>query len=77
MEFLSKSIKDSFFYCILTVFRPQCLRSEHKVSFFIFGLETHRKVFCILYSSLIISVETFDINERKTTFEIEAIFDNF
>ena len=53
------------FFCILTFFRPPCLKSEHKVSFFLFGLEGHKKVFCILSSSLIISVGTFDINERK------------
>ena len=54
-------------------FRPPCLKLEHKVSFFIFCLEGHRKVFCILSSSLIISVGTFDINERKTKFEIAKI----
>ena len=49
------------------------LKAEHKVSFFTFGLEDHRKVFCILSSSLIISVGTFDINERKTIFEIAKV----
>ena len=58
-----------FFFCILTFFRPPYLKSEHKVSFFIFRLEGHRKVFCILSSSLIISVGTFDINEWKIIFE--------
>ena len=66
-----------FFFCILTFFRPPCLKSEFyikvKVLFFIFGLEGHRKVFCILSSSLIISVGTFDINEIKTIFEIAKV----
>ena len=61
------------FFCILTFFRPPCLKSEHKVSFFIFGLEGHRNLFCILSISLIISVWTFDISERKTIFEIAMI----
>ena len=64
---------DFFFFCMLTFFRPPCLKSELKVSFFIFGLEGHRKVFCILFSSLIISAGAFDINERKTIFEISHV----
>ena len=68
-----RALKSYYFFCILTFFRPPCLKSEHKVSFFIFGLEGHRKVFCILSSSLIISVGTFDINERKTIFEIAKV----
>ena len=55
----------TFFFCILMFFRPPCLKSEHKVSFFIVGLEAHRKVFCIFSCSLIIFVGTFDVNERK------------
>ena len=58
---------------MLTFFRPPCLKSEHKVSFFIFGLEGHKKVFCILSSSFIISVGTFGINERKVFFEIAMV----
>ena len=63
----------TFFFCILTFFILPLVKSEHKVSFFIFGLEGHRKVFCILSSSLIISVGTFDISERKTIFEIVKV----
>ena len=81
VPFMERIIKQSshprelktYFFCILTFFRPTCLKSEHKVSFFIFGLEGHRKVFCILSSSLIISVGTFDISERKTIFEIAKV----
>ena len=62
-----------FFFCKLTFFRPPCLKSEHKISFFIFGLEGHRKVFCILSGSLIIFVGNFDINERNTIFEIAKV----
>ena len=72
-----RALRTCFFFCILTFFRPPCLKSEFyikvKVLFFIFGLEGHRKVFCILSSSLIISVGTFDINERKTIFEIAKV----
>ena len=67
-SFHPRALKTIFPY-ILTFLRPPCLKSEHKVTFFIFGLEGHRKVFCTLCSSLIISVGTFDINERKTIFE--------
>ena len=63
----------TIFFCILTFYRPPCLKSEDKVSFFIFGLKGHRKVFCILPSSLIISVGTFDINEKKKFFEIVKV----
>ena len=55
-----------FFFYILTFFRPTCLKSEHKV-------KGHKKVFWILSNSLSISVGTFDINERKTIFEITKI----
>ena len=61
------------FFCILTFLRPQCLRSGHKVTFFIFGLEDRRKVFYILSSSFMISEGTLDINERKTIFEIAKV----
>ena len=44
----------TFFFCLLTFFRPPYLKPEHKVLFFIFGLEGHKKVICILSSSLII-----------------------
>ena len=54
-------------------FRPPCLKSEAKVLFFAYGLEGHREVFCILSSSLIISVGTFDFNERKTIFEVVKV----
>ena len=54
-------------------FRPPCLKSEAKVLFFAYGLEGHREVFCILSSSLIISVGTFDFNERKTIFEVAKV----
>ena len=46
-----RALKTYYFFCLLTFFRPPCLKSEHKVSFFIFGSEGHRKVFCILSSS--------------------------
>ena len=71
--FSSKSTEDLFFFSILTFFRPPCLKSEYKVSFFSFGLEGHRKVFCNLSSSLKISVWTFDINETKKIFEIAKV----
>ena len=58
---------------MLTFFRPPCLKSEHNVSFFIFGLENHRKVFCILSSSFIIAAGTFDISERKAIPEIAKV----
>ena len=61
------------FFCTLTFFSPPCLKSEHRVSFFIFGLGGHKKVFWILSSSLIITVGTFDINERNTIFEIVKV----
>ena len=66
-------IKSSHPKAMKTFFRPPCSKSEHKVSFFIFGVEGHIKVFCILSSSLIISVRTFDISERKTVFEIAKV----
>ena len=72
--FSPKSIEDLlFFFCMLTFFRPPCLKSKLMISFFMFVLEGHRKDFCILFSSLIISAGTFDINERKTIFEISQV----
>ena len=68
-----RALKSIVFFCILTFFRIPCLKSEHKVSLFIFGLEGHRNLFCILSISFIISVWTFDISERKTIFEIAMI----
>ena len=63
----------TFFFCLLTFFRPPYLKPEHKVLFFIFGLEGHKKVICILSSSLINSLGTFDINKRNTIFEIAQV----
>ena len=68
-----RALKTYFFSSILTFFRPPCLKSEHKVSFFIFGLEGHRKVFCNLSSSLKLSVWIFDINETKRIFGIAKV----
>ena len=72
-SFHPRALKTYFFFSILTFFRPPCLKSEYKVSFFNFGLEGHGKVFCNLSSSLKISVWTFDINETKTIFEIAKV----
>ena len=68
-----RALKSIVFYCILTFFRILCLKSEHKVSFFIFGLEGHKNLLCILSISLRNSVWTFDISERKTIFEMAMI----
>ena len=74
-SFHPRALKTYFFFSILTFFRPPCLKSKYKVSFFNFGLEGHRKVFCNLSSSFKISVWTFDINETKTIFEIAKVLE--
>ena len=62
-----RALKTYYFFQYINVFKTTMLKVR---KIFISGLEGHRKVFYILSSSLIISVETFDINERKTIFEI-------
>ena len=67
-----RALKTYYFFLKINIFQPTMLKVRAQGFIFYFWFRRPQKVFCILSSSHIISVGTFDINDFNFTFKCKT-----